>query len=52
MTTFSSGSGSSSGLKCVISFALPPLSWLITSPVPWVIVPDRCTFLRPPALAS
>jgi len=55
MTTPARGSGSSSGLKWVISFALPALatlSWPITSPVIWVTAPSRCTLVFPPALAS
>ena len=50
-----SGSGSSSGLKCVTSFAFPDLatlSWPMTSPVTWVTAPSKCTFFFPPALAS
>src|SRR5271157_2712549 len=55
MTASSRGSGSSSGLKCVISPALPALpalSWPITTPVTWVTAPSRCTLAFLPALAS
>lgn len=53
--TPSRGSGSSSGWKWLTSLALPALanlSWLITSPVTWVMAPSRCTFFFRAALAS
>ena len=53
--TPSSGSGSSSGRKCVTSFAFPALatlSWAMTRPGTWVTAASRCTFFFPPALAS
>jgi len=52
-TSFS-GSGASSGLKWLISFAFPALatlSWAATIPGTWVTAASRCTFLFPPALA-
>src|SRR5215470_1481178 len=48
------GSGSSSGWKWLVSLALPCLatrSWLITSPLAWVIAASRCTLGCPPTLA-
>ena len=53
-TAPSSGSGASSGLKWLISFALPDLATLscaITMPGEWVTAASRCTFLFPPAFA-
>jgi len=52
MTTPSRGRRSSSGLKWLISFALPFLatrSWLITAPAWRVIAASRWTFFFPAA---
>jgi len=49
------GRGSSSGRKCVTSFAFPAfatLSWAMTRPGTWVTAASRWTFLFWPALAS
>jgi len=53
-TVPTSGSGASSGLKWLISFALPALatlSWAITIPGTWVTAASRCTFLFWPYFA-